>query len=209
MLLVTARLPVEGAPAWVHQEDQVRVGKLKMTGRNTNRISVTGNDNARGMAGRIPHVPRRVSSCPLPLAPGFLTDAQRELVRTVIALAEVADLAEATKAQRLPPGEFNSSRLPDFGSDMSAYLPAPETLKLKKFIDEQGTGERTILIAVTHAGREKLRLTTSSVSWLLSNAASSADHAGSYLTSKTHLVRYLRDGLKKFESFSAGMSRRW
>ena len=58
------------------------------------------------------------------------------------------------------------------------------------------------------AGREKMLLTTANIEWLLSCAATAAEHAGSYMTSKTNLPRYLRDGLQEFESFAARMSRR-
>lgn len=177
--------------------------------RRNNKNFLTGNDNAHGVAWRTASALRRVHSCPLPLAMGVLTDTQKELVHEVIARAEAADLAEVTRARRRPCGEFNACWVPEFGSNMSDYLPTQETRELRAFIDGLCREERSMLLAVKLAGRDRTRLTTSSIQWLLSIAAANSDHAGSYMTSKTHLVRYLRDGLRKFESFSAGKSRRW
>lgn len=169
----------------------------------------TGNNNARGTAGRTGVAARRVSSYPLPPAPGLLTDTQKELVHEVIALADAADLAEAARSRRRPRSEFNAASAPEFGSDVSNHLPSPETHELMAFIDHQSSEERTLLIAVEMAGRDHVRLTTSVAERLMSIAAASADHAGSYMASKTHLARNLREGLWKFATFSAGMRRRW
>ncbi|MCE9630867.1 MAG: hypothetical protein K8S94_09175 [Planctomycetia bacterium] len=162
-----------------------------------------------GTAGRVPHAPRRVSSFPLPLAPGAITDTQAILVCEVIALAEAADLAEAARARRRPRSEVNACWMPEFGSDMSNHLPTPETRKLKAFIDEQRFEDRTLFIKVMFAGQHDIRLTASSIASLLSDARGSADHAGDYMSSKSHLAHYLKEGLKKFESFTRGTSRRW
>jgi hypothetical protein len=172
-----------------------------MTDKNGSE-SESGNDNADGMAGRAPQLPPHATSRPTPLASGALTDTQRGLVHAVIALAESADMADATRARRRSTGEFDACRMPEFGADVSALVPASETLDAKAFIDGQCRETRTGLVTVMLAGREQLHLTPASVTWLLSHAATIADYAGSYMMSKTHLARYLREGLEKFESFT-------
>ena len=172
-----------------------------MTGKDSGK-STTGDGNAHGTTGRTHRVQRRVSSCPPSITPEVLTCHQKQLVRTVIALAESADMADATRARRRSTGEFDACRMPDFGADVSALVPASETLDAKAFIDGQCRETRTGLVTVMLAGREQLHLTPASVTWLLSHAATIADYAGSYMMSKTHLARYLREGLGKFESFT-------
>lgn len=153
-------------------------------------------------------VPQRVSSCPLPLASGFLTPTQVELVQDVIAMAEAADQAETARARRLSRNECEACRAPEFGSDMSDYLPGPETRQLRAFIDGQCFDDREMLLAVMHAGRSGMYMTVDNVKWLLSLARSDAAHAGAYMTGKSNLASWLKEGLRKFEFYTSRMIRR-
>jgi hypothetical protein len=98
--------------------------------------------------------------------------------------------------------------MPEFGSDLSDYLPTAETRKVRKLIDSQCFENRVALLAVMNAGRADVYMTVTNVAWLLSNAGVSAANAGYDMTRKSALVSWLTKGLRKFEAFTSRMSRR-
>ena len=192
---------------WMHRSEFVSKEQKNMYSRGRKRYSREVHD-ANGVAGRPPHSPRRVSSCPLLLPSAGITATQAALVREVIALAEAADHAEATRARRPTSAAWDACRMPEFGSDLSDYLPTAETRKVRKLIDSQCFENRVALLAVMNAGRADVYMTVTNVAWLLSNAGVSAANAGYDMTRKSALVSWLTKGLRKFEAFTSRMSRR-
>jgi hypothetical protein len=166
----------------------------------SDRSFTSGSDGDKRRDTARPQAPRRIAAIPLQSHASYLRPRQRDLVLTVADMAEAAEAAEAAKVRRHPRPWDKKAYMPAFGEDVSAYVLRAETLEVARYINEQSEGDRALLIAVTHAGREPIHVMRGTAEWLIANARRNVSHAGDYLSGKSNLSRYLRDGLSKFDA---------